>query len=354
MTICYLSDARSVHTRRWVAHFANRGHSVHVISFAPGSIQGATVHHVPLHGGKAAGLALALPRLRRLIRRIHPAVVHAHYVSSYGIAAALAGATPLVVTAWGSDVLVVPVESSLMRAAMRWALRRADVVVSVADHMADTMRAMGLRDEILSLPFGVDTALFHPGRRSAPPDFDLVCTRPCDPIYNVELLVRSLPHVVAARGAVTCALVGGGAQQAEMQTLANDLGVGHVLQFIGAVPHEDMGAWLGRARVFVSPARSDGNNISLNEAMACGCLPVCTDIPANREWIEHGVNGFLAPVDDPHAMAACIVKALEPPAAAPEWLAHNWSLVQARGNWNRNMEEMQRVYDRLVSGGTRR
>lgn len=353
-TICLLSDARSVHTRRWAAELSRRGLRVHVVSFAAGDVPGAEVHHVPLrHGLKALGLVAALPALRRVLRRIDPAILHAHYVTSYGIAGALAKVAPLVATAWGSDVLVVPQASPVMRRAVRLALARADLVTCVAAHMADTMRALGLAREIAVMPFGVDVTVFHPGRRAAAPDVDVVCTRPCDPIYNVELLIRSLPAVVARHPSLRCVLVGGGADQEAMRALAGSLGVGANVEFAGVVTQDQLATWLGRARVFVSPARSDGNNISLNEGVACGCLPVCTDIPANREWLTDGVNGFLAPVDRPDVMGQRILAALEPDPRYPEWAASNWEQVQRRANWARNVDTMTEHYDRLSGGRTR-
>ena len=41
----------------------------------------------------------------------------------------------------------------------------------------------------------------------------------------------------------------------------------------------------------MSLPRSDATSVSLLEAMACGCLPVVSNLPANREWISDGVNG---------------------------------------------------------------
>jgi len=30
MKICYFADAQSIHTQRWVKHFAEKGHEVHL------------------------------------------------------------------------------------------------------------------------------------------------------------------------------------------------------------------------------------------------------------------------------------------------------------------------------------
>jgi glycosyltransferase involved in cell wall biosynthesis len=50
---------------------------------------------------------------------------------------------------------------------------------------------------------------------------------------------------------------------------------------------------------------------SMLEAMACGCLVIGSDTPPVREVIRDGVNGFLAPFDDPALLAQRIGDALQ-------------------------------------------
>jgi len=61
------------------------------------------VHVLPTFGLGKLGYLLSVPALRSLARRLHPDVVHAQYVTSYGFLAAAATArlAPLVVTALG-------------------------------------------------------------------------------------------------------------------------------------------------------------------------------------------------------------------------------------------------------------
>ena len=56
--------------------------------------------------------------------------------------------------------------------------------------------------------------------------------------------------------------------------------------------------FLGQADIYVSTSLHDGTSVSLLEAMGSGAFPIVTDIPSNREWIHHGQNGFLVPVNE--------------------------------------------------------
>jgi glycosyltransferase involved in cell wall biosynthesis len=50
----------------------------------------------------------------------------------------------------------------------------------------------------------------------------------------------------------------------------------------GPVPHSDMPLYFSAADLFVSGSRREGSGYSLIEAMACGVIPIVTDIPAFR------------------------------------------------------------------------
>ena len=49
-----------------------------------------------------------------------------------------------------------------MRWLVQFALQRADLVTSMANHMTGAIHGLGVpKERILTLPFGVDTNLFH-------------------------------------------------------------------------------------------------------------------------------------------------------------------------------------------------
>jgi len=136
MKICYLANAASIHTKRWARHFAGRRHQITVISYQPGKIEGIQVYTLPsTFFGTPVDYFLNLKRVRYLVQKISPDILHAHYVTSYGLFGALAGKRPLIISAWGSDVLVAPEKSWLLRQIVRFSLSRANLVTSVAEHM---------------------------------------------------------------------------------------------------------------------------------------------------------------------------------------------------------------------------
>jgi L-malate glycosyltransferase len=355
LKLCLLANAASIHTRRWATHFCSHGHEVTVVSLSEGKIPGVPVWKVgsdPAVRGRLA-YALAVPAVRRALRSIDPDVVHAHYAGGYGLLGALAGRHPLVVSAWGSDVLVVPQAEPVMRWVITRCLNRADLVTSVAVHMSATMRALGVRREILTLPLGVDTATFHPGsgrvaEETAAPL--LVSTRNLEPIYNVGLLIEAMPEILLTYPRATVAILGDGSMRTELETRSKQLGMQESVTFLGRRSESEVASYLTRAAVYVSTSLSDGNNISLNEAMACGAFPVVTDIPANREWIEDGQTGFVVDTRDPSQLAARVIEALGTPLLRQRAAGRNWELVLQSGSWKNAMKRMEIEYFALLQG----
>ena len=125
MRLCYLADAPYIHTRRWVRHFVDRGWEVHVVSFRPAEIEGASVHYVS--GCEWLGklrYLLRIPRVRRLVRDLRPDILHALHLTSYGFLSVLCDVRPTLVSVWGTDVLEAPRLSPFHYLITRYALRR--------------------------------------------------------------------------------------------------------------------------------------------------------------------------------------------------------------------------------------
>lgn len=218
MRICFVAGPGSIHTRRWVEWFVKRGHDVHVVfprSFLRPdrtTIPGAVMHPLATTPVFSRSSHLLLHpvdrvRMRRIVAQINPDVLHAHYVRDYGFKAASTGFHPLVMTVWGSDVLVDPKHNPVVRWAVQHALRAADVITCDATHIVPAIRDLaGPTADIRTVNFGIDTDLFSPGQADQHLKEQLglagkrvaISTRSLRPIYDVATLVRSAPLVLGA------------------------------------------------------------------------------------------------------------------------------------------------------------
>lgn len=350
--VLYVSDAGSVHTRRWAEYFRDEGVDVHVASFRAAKIPGVQIHLLGAGRLGRLGYPLAIPRLRALGAELRPEVIHAQYVTSYGFLAAAAGLHPLVVTAWGTDVLISPKESMLSRALAGFAVRHADAVTTVAQHMNAAVAALGVPiDQVAAVPFGVDTRHFVPPVAARPETspLRLICTRNFGPVYSVRTLIDAVALLRARGIALQVDLVGQGPLRGELEAQVARIGLGETIRFHGHVDHAALAGLLAASHIFVTPALSDGNNVSLNEAMACGCFPVATDIPANSQWIEHGVNGLLYTAADASGLADAIARAAQDVSLRNRAISLNRNIVETRADWRVCARQMRETYRRVIA-----
>ena len=151
LRLAYLADPNSVHTRRWLGFFAERGHDVHLLVGERDEVRdlpdGITLHRYRRFGPRRLPLVSSLQgrgRLRVALRSIDPDVLHAHYLTRHGWQARLSGFHPYVASPWGSDLFVTPRESLRARIWAWLTLVGADLVTVVSDHMHDEVARYGV------------------------------------------------------------------------------------------------------------------------------------------------------------------------------------------------------------------
>lgn len=351
MRILLVADAGSIHTRRWAQYFRECGHDVHIASFRPYNIEGMRLHILPTFMLGKLGYFLGVITLKRLYKAIKPDIVHAHYITSYGLISVLAGIKPLVVTAWGSDVLLSPKESFILRLFARFTLKKADVVTTVAEHMNSAVMDLDIGiKKIQAIPFGVDTDLFriNSSVQKEKGVIRLICTRNFSPIYDISTLIKAIAILKRNSIPLKAMLVGDGPLKGELVSMVTSLNLQDDITFLGHVGHERLSECLAESDIFVTPALSDGNNVSLTEAMACGCFPIATSIPANTQWITNGYNGYLYPVGNAEALAYAIEEALKNRALMNSARLLNRKIIEERADWKKCVKKMECIYINLI------
>jgi glycosyltransferase involved in cell wall biosynthesis len=357
LNICYLADGQSVHAQKWVKYFASKSHDVHLLTFhKTGSIDGVTVHN--LRYFPKIAYPLRIIEVRRAIKKIKPDVLHAHYISHYGIYGALTGFSPFVVSAWGSDVLIDPKKSKTKKYFVKHALKKADLITCDAVHMIDAMKKLGAAPEKVNIiNYGVDTRKFMPGKRNETLQATLgihdspavISSRNLDPLYDVESLIRSIPLVLAEVPETKFVIAGVGSEETRLKELAKVLGIWENTRFVGFVLNDKLPQYLTSMDIYVSTALSDaGLSASTAEAMACGLPVIITDVAANKEWVNDGVNGFVVPTKNPELLAQKVIYLLKNDAERKRFGKTNRKIIETRNDYIKEMEKMENLYGELV------
>lgn len=348
MRVLFAANAQSIHMRRWLLALRDLGHDVHIASFDAADVPGVKVHRLPTYGLGKAGYFAAIPSLRRLARELRPDIVHAHYLTSYGFVSAAAGAYPLVLTAMGSDIFAAP-HHNVLRQLVKFAVKRADQITVRAEHMVDAVRGLCNRSIPISvIPNGICLEQYQFQVRPAILDTPtIISTRAFTPIYDHPTLLRALATLQDRRIPFNVTMVGSGPLQASLQAQAAAFNLTKV-SFTGALSSQAVAAHLARSDIYISSSLSDGNSVSLMEAMASGCFPVVSDIAANRAIIDHGNNGMLFAPGDSDGLAQHLQRAIQNWQSYRAALDANAAYVRDHMNFAHCLERTLDIYSRLV------
>jgi glycosyltransferase involved in cell wall biosynthesis len=116
----------------------------------------------------------------------------------------------------------------------------------------------------------------------------------------------------------------------------------------GHLTQAEMAELYKQALITVSPTEHDGTPNSLLEALACGCFPICGNLPSIREWINDGINGILVDPSNPAALAQAILRALSDDQWRDRAASHNRQLVTENANYDQCMQRADLFYQEVI------
>ena len=360
MKICFIGCLELNHFQRMIKWFAARGHDVHVVTYntyIPDHfvIPNVTVHGVPITFSPVFKI---LPKkslwakvwaVKKIIKNISPDIVHGYFLTEFGFYTAFSGNYPKLLTMTGSDVYINWKKSKIIKFLNKASLKKVEIVISLSDNMTkeliNTFKVN--KSNIITRPEGVNTNVFNQSVRINKNNIQIISTRNLKTIYNIELLINAIPHILGEIPDIKIVITGEGSLKQKLVDMAHKLNLDRNVEFKGAINHDQIPSLLGSSDIYVSTSLSDGASISLFEAMACGCFPVVTDIPANRDWVEDGKNGFLVPVDDPKDLAKKIVMAINDNDLRAEAIKINWEIIKNSADIEKNMIMIEDLYFQL-------
>ncbi len=235
-----------------------------------------------------------------------PDVLHAHSAQWAGAAAARLGA------AWGRPYLLTEHFSGFQRGAVprgqaalaREGFRRAHRVLPVSAALRTLLVASGWaeasRTEVL--PNMVDTAFFTPPPARPHGVFRFFALAALRPAKDLGLLLRAFARAFGRGASARLAIGGGGPERRRLERLAERLGLGRHVRFLGRLNREEVRAELHRSHAFALSSRYETFGVVLIEAMATG-LPVVATACGGPEDIVTPETGLLVPPGDAGALA---------------------------------------------------
>jgi glycosyltransferase involved in cell wall biosynthesis len=279
-------------------------------------------------------------------------VIHAHWAIPTGLIGVWVGTLlrkPLLVTVHGSDLRMALEKSGFIKKTFAYVCRNATHLNCVSEVQKRELECLGTPSEKIStIPMGIDTAFLETGEKRRPDlarrPVTVLSNRNLLPIYNVSLLIRAIPIVLKEEPETKFLIAGDGTEKKALEGEAESLNINSSVKFLGRVPHEKMPDLLSQSDIYVSTSLHDGTSVSLLEAIGSGAFPVVTDIPANREWIMDGENGFLVPKNKEEFLAKRIIDVIRNRELLGRSRERNRLLVEERALWPGYIKKIKNIY----------
>lgn len=365
MKVLILSDAQSVHTKRWVSSLKERGLDIVLYSIKPAIDDyfdqlKIKSYYFDLFTYKGKGGLLASFRrhkeavadLKKVIIEEHPDILHSHFVTSYSLIAALSGFHPLVVSVWGSDIYDFPNRSFINRISVKYILRKADKILSTSHIMALETRKYTSKD-ISVTPFGVDVSLFN--KKDVFKDtssFTIGTVKTLSYKYGIDYLIKAFKVVCDSNPDVNMVLeiVGTGKDEAMLREIAEKSGIADKVYFDGYVDNSEVYQCYNRFDIAVFLSLEESFGVAAVEAMACECPVVTSDADGFTEVVENGVTGIIVPRKDIKAAAAAIQKLIDDKSLLSSFGKAGRKRVCSLYDWKSNVSTMIDIYQSILSG----
>ena len=205
-------------------------------------------------------------------------------------------------------------------------------------------------------PWGVNLQDFRPQTADDGPSsmvnrplsqFTLFCNRSWELRYGVDVLAKAFVKVAQQNPNVDLLLLGGGSQAQNLRGIFQRGGVLDRVTMPGQVTQKDLPRFYHMADLYISPSHVDGSSVSLMEALACGLPCLVSDIPANKEWVVEGENGWLFPDGNADALAEKILAAIRQREKLPKIGASARRSAERRADWKKNFATLMDVYQRF-------
>lgn len=238
----------------------------------------------------------------------------------------------------------------------RYFYRHADTVVVYGEHVRRFLIGEGVRPErIFIAPHAVDNASYsHPlpaeERRELLARLGVAPGRPVVLYLGRLEAGKGVDYLLDAFAALdhpeaVLVIAGDGAELAELEQRAGELGLGPRVRFVGYVPTEEAWRYFAVAHVVVMPSVTTPTvketwGLVANEAFNQAVPVIATESvgAAAGGFVRHGENGLVVPERDSAALARALRFILDQPAAH-DYFSRNAAALVAGWTNERMVEE---------------
>lgn len=265
-----------------------------------------------------------LPLVSQLMRHWQPHVIDAHFGFPEGVTAWILSRLvrrPFVVTLRGNEPLHAGYP--LRRLLMKRSFAAASALIAVSERLAAFARELCSGTELVTVvPNGVDTSLFYPRERAQcrrrweirPEEHLVISVGSLIPRKGHHWVIRAIRQLIECGLQVKLIVAGGrgreGDVSAQLLREVRQHGLQSCVRFAGVLSQDALADLYSAADLLCLASTREGHPNVVQEALACGCPVVMTDVGAARALIPSAEYGVVVPLEQLDHLSQVLSEAL--------------------------------------------
>jgi len=166
-----------------------------------------------------------------------------------------------------------------------------------------------------------------------------------------DTVIRAMPQILKSYPQARYVLAGGGDDQPRLRDLAQQLGVGSQVEFLGQVSDAERNELFRHAAIFLMPSRGEGFGVVYLEAMNYHLPCIAGNGDGGREAVRDGVNGFAVDPASPQAVAGAVERLLADAALRWKMGEAGFQMRQTEFSFARFSTSLYKAVEQAAAGG---
>ncbi len=230
-----------------------------------------------------------------------------------------------------------------------------DTVIAPSSDIRKTLEERGVKVPIEVIPTGIDLRAFRGGSPAkfrgevgTNPDTTVVLTvSRLAREKNISFLIRAFAdfHRIVPQSEYW--LVGEGDARSELEELAQELGVGDCVRFLGTLRGKRLVSAYKAANLFVFASTTETQGLVVAEAMVAGLPVVAVEAPGVRDIVLANRGGFLVPEGDFVAFVQRMIQLIQNPLLWRE-ISEEAKKRGRQFSITATVDRVERLYTRLI------
>ena len=231
-------------------------------------------------------------------------------------------------------------------------------VSTPTESAAKLLKDHGLTRPLYAISNGIDTDYFRPIKskkindkilkRFALPEKYFIYLGRVNAEKRLDMLIDSFAKIKDSSPDLHLVIAGIGNRLDELQELADNLGIGDRVHFVGKVSDDEKRALYQNAEFFAITSPAELQSIVLLEAAACGLPIISVDMVALRELCHNNKNGYLVKLDDLSACATAIEKLHKDEKLREKFGQHSRQLVATHHSKENTLKRFSEFYESAI------